>query len=251
MAPKLHIFSNVSRGGTRSFLVLSLMSILFGCGGSESTVSPNVDSDIVANGKTFQLRAFSPITYQLNPASPDDPNQLVSGSSPLQLFQYQGLSLPELDATKQLTTSVITGLGIDVVDLSGAPLSTSLVLVARQYDSLTGSFSANFQYFADKPNTDVQRGQNFSISNTNSPSYVFSGLGMSLKNARLANFQVQKKTFANLGRSGRAIEAGTYVSLPAGWVMTGLIIRIAPGSTTSAIPFVQDIVIYPSQLVQQ
>jgi hypothetical protein len=233
-------------------LQISLGSAAFvACGSPQSDVMTDRNTVVTATGTTSSFRAFDPLTYQLNPLTPEDPNTLVSGTNPLELFQYDGIVTADLDSSKTNATSFVTGIGVDVVDTSNNPLPVTIGIEARQYDSATGNFSSQSQIFADHPGADFQKAQNFVVLNKNSPNYLLTGLGIKMRHSRLVNLAVQKKTFAMINKPGRAISAGTFVALPPGWAAVGFILRVSPRSGSTVIPFAQDVVIYVGQLISQ
>ncbi|MDB5038346.1 MAG: hypothetical protein JWQ35_1874, partial [Bacteriovoracaceae bacterium] len=248
---------------------------LSGCGNSESSTAgagPNFNASSASN---FKIIAFNPLTYALNPASPNDPNTLVAASNLLQLFEYDAIIQPDLDVTKTQVTDFVTGVGIDVNNLANPAvrLDITIGVEARQFDSTTGNFSSTTQIFTDHQGADVGGAQNFVILNKNSPNYFLTGLGLKLKYAVVSNLVLQRKTLDQINNSGTSIDSvtGKSVTLPNGWAAVGFFLKITnnpaatlfptptplpgltptptPTPTPSTIPFVQDAVLYVGQLV--
>jgi hypothetical protein len=228
--------------------------VLGGCGGNETTTPIDPAVTVTANGKGSEFKALSPVSFELNPASPNDPLNLVSGSSPLQLFQYDAVVEADLDSSKMNARSFVTGVGVDITDTSGNALNTVLFVEAREFDSSTGNFSGTSKIYSSAPGADIQMTQHFGIVSATSPNFLLTGMGFKMRNARMKTLSLQRKTFEKIFQRGTSISGGTQVLLPVGWAATGVYLRAAPPSvstTTTQFPFIQDAVLYVGQLVNR
>jgi hypothetical protein len=238
----------------RILLILNVaVAVVFvGCGGVEDRRTSQLGTIGADDLRSQRLVGFSPLVYALDPSAAD-PKILVPVNRTLLSYQYDAIVEPDLTEDKTAYASIVTGIGLSAVDTVGNTLGFSLGIEAREYDSKTGSFSSNTKIFAAQ-GEDISGAQKFLILNSNSPNYLFSGLGLRLRYGKITSLQIQKKSMGDLPYDGASISGSKKIILPNGWAAVGIHIKFKPtipvgvDPATIKIPFVQDAIFYISQL---
>lgn len=221
----------------------------FACAGAEGDKATPVNGIFYTAQKSLSIRVYAPDILAFDRETPDS-FTLIPVSRVLALNEYDALVEPELTQDKQRAVSVVTGIGIEAVDFTSEakPIPIHLGVVAREFDTKTGVFGSEIRIFS-APGESLDSTQDFSIQNDNSGTFVFTGVGMRLREGRISKLVLQRKHMGKLGFDGDPVNASTKVILPAGWAAIGFKIKFSKTQgTQDKTPFIQDAIFYKGAL---
>lgn len=253
--------SDVSEAFTKLSIVSLVLLNFASCGGAESNSSRSVAQFQTNDGGKLYLANVSPVTLAFDRSS-QDPNIIEPVSRKLTPLQMEVLVEPELSQDQKMALSFVTGIGVEAVfkvqpiggEMQTIQLPVRMGLRARRWDPKTETFGSETQVFMAQ-GMNLDGAQEFAITDPKNPNFVFTGLGMLLREGQFKKLELRRSTLSDLYDSGSdmgGLSASNQVLLPAGWVAVGLIIAVDKANATQPPrePFVSDIVFYSALLTR-
>jgi len=236
---------------------IGFLSLIVSACGSENLPPPPLTlSSIGTTTRTFFENL--PMIQLAYDRSSSNQNVIVPVNRTLQLNEYEQLVEPHITLDQREALSIITGIGIDAgIDSTNqygqptvVPLPVRIGIRAREWDYQAKAFKPTTRIFSPQ-GMSLDGAQEFSIIEAYDPNYVFTGLGLRLREGRFTALQIQQKSIQNIGSEGGFMTANNQVILPPGWAMVGLIIAVdkATNDFPTRDPFVDDIAIFTARMV--
>lgn len=241
------------------FKSLIVITITLNACGAETAPRPQILPNMAPTATRLFLQSLPLIQLAYN-RSADNESVVVPVNRTILLHEYETLVEPVLTMDQTEAVSMITGIGLeagyDTLNENGQPMVQSLpirmAIRAREWDPQAQAFKPQTKLFTQQ-GISLDGSQEFAIMEPYDPNYVFTGLGLRLREGRFTKLQVQRKSLDKIYSNGAFLDATNSIVLPAGWAMVGLIIavdRAAPNLPTRD-PFVEDIGIFTGHLRRQ
>ncbi len=241
------------------FKSLIVLTITLNACGAETAPRPQIMPNMAPTATRLFLQNLPIIQLAYN-RSPDNESVIVPVNRTILFHEYETLVEPVLTMNQTEAVSFITGIGLeagyDTLNDNGQPMVQSLpirmAIRAREWDPQAQAFKPQTKLFTQQ-GISLDGSQEFAIMEPYDPNYVFTGLGLRLREGRFTKLQVQRKSLDKIYSNGAFLDANNSIVLPAGWAMVGLIIavdRAAPNLPTRD-PFVEDIAVFTGHLKRQ
>ena len=238
--------------------LVALMIILSACGANQAPRPIlNASSPVQETRIVFESLPMIQLAYN---RSSDNQSVIVPVNRTIQMHEYEQLVEPQLTLDQAEVLSFVTGVGIeagiDTLNENGEqvvqPLPIRMAIRAREWDPVAMAFKPQTKLFTQQ-GISLDGSQEFAILEAYDPNYLFTGLGLRLREGRFTKLQLQRKTLSSIYDGGGFMNASTSIVLPPGWAMVGLIIAIDRASPTlpTRDPFVEDIAVFTGHLTRK
>jgi hypothetical protein len=229
-------------------LVVSLQVFLVACGSADPVKSD--PQPIVPTQRTrLALEALNPIRWAFDRVSPNS-TELVQVNRQILLNEYHQLIEPQLSADQSEALTYVTGVGLEA-QFNGEALPLRMGLIARQWNADRTEILPETRIFSGT-GVDLSRAQQFAIGTSQDSQYVITGMGLRLRDGTATKLELKRVSISGQSTGFGSLSSSTRVELPAGWVVTGLILAIDQinATTPPRKPFVEDFILYSARLTE-
>lgn len=225
--------------------------VFLACGSAEDSGGSGTTIFVDSTGQKKRL-VLNPLTpqYLAYNRNLDNPMQLDRVYRILALNEFDVVVPPSFSSDGQAVKNVITGIGINAVDDLGGERAVKLGIVARKFDSKTGSFSAETRVFSPPRTTFEDSQREFVIMNDNNSNLLLTGLALRGSRVRLTALELQRKSLGRIYENGTELRTKNFVVLENGWAAIGFFIGF-PSSDPTRQPYISDALIHTAELKAQ